>query len=66
MPHIHKEYGLRFPPISSHHSTCPTQRTVLQMPPQGVMTSEQANYCPGLRPVEGRNFGLGSQTRSTN
>ena len=34
------------------------------MPPQGVMTCEQAGYNPGLKPIKGHEFRPGTQTRS--
>ena len=34
------------------------------MPPQGVMTSEQAGYNSGLKPIKGHEFRPGTQTRS--
>ena len=34
------------------------------MPPQGVMTCEQACYSPGLKPIKGHEFRPGTQTKS--
>jgi len=34
----------------------------VEMPPQGVMTCEQASYSPGLKPIKGHKFRPGASS----
>jgi hypothetical protein len=63
-PHIHKECGLRFPILLIFYTMdCPAA-LVGEGVSQGVMSSEEASYNPGLSPIKGQKFSLGTLTRS--